>query len=502
MAGIGAIAAGSAPPGGVVTSALRFGHGAVIAAGPWIFTVLSIAAIHMATARILAEETSYAFRGLVIYAFALSLLASAPIVNVAIRQLADDIYLERTDHARARYLAALVLSALSSALLAFIVFVLVFAMSGRDVLVAMSATLIVGLIWPSLAYCGALHDYSGVSRGFIAGLLVAVSGAVGCAYAGWGAAPMMAAFACGLAITFFILASRILGVFVQPVIGLKGHLAELASGIGHYWLLATGSLLAIVAIWIDKWIIWLGPYGVGLDNGLVSAPLYDGAMFVAYLMIIPALGMFVTAIETRFLVAYRGYYQAIRHHASLARIRANGERLAGAFGELLWPIVQLQAVLCVVLIMAAPAVASWLGVQHQQIGILRLGLLAALFQFVFLACSSLLLFFDLHRRYLALQLLFLGSQCVLTLVTMKLGYAYYGLGHLAACALSALVALCVLDDVFGKLDYLTFAAALRSGRDSARKPRGEKERQEAGERAEPQVPDIYIGGAAEPLLRP
>jgi hypothetical protein len=49
--------------------------------------------------------------------------------------------------------------------------------------------------------------------------------------------------------------------------------------------------------------------------GLVSAPVYDGAMFVAYLTIIPALGLFVTSIETSFFEDFRLLLDSIQGRA-------------------------------------------------------------------------------------------------------------------------------------------------------------------------------------------
>ena len=50
------------------------GHAAVIAAGPWLFTIMSLAAITLSTERVAGLETLAAFRIVIIYAFAISLV--------------------------------------------------------------------------------------------------------------------------------------------------------------------------------------------------------------------------------------------------------------------------------------------------------------------------------------------------------------------------------------------------------------------------------------------
>src|SRR5690606_22573338 len=132
------------------------------------------------------------------------------------------------------------------------------------------------------------------------------------AHAAYGPAIMMTAFTVGLVMVFFGLAGRALGAFPHSTIRLAPALTDLLRGMAGYWLLALGSIAAIAAIWMAKWVIWFVPRGVRLGTGLVSALVYDSAMFVSYLVIIPVLGMFVPAIESAFFASYRGYSHAIR----------------------------------------------------------------------------------------------------------------------------------------------------------------------------------------------
>ncbi len=179
-------------------SIASIGHGAVVSAGPWIFTVLAIALIHRGTAGIIDPEMSYNFRGLVIYCFALSLLATAPVVNVAIRQIADDIYLEEFQNVRPRYVATLLVSCLISGVVAVAVHGGIFRLAPLDLLVEVVSTMVVGLIWPTLAFCGAVKDYKGITFGFIVGLLISIFGTIWAAAHGYNPAIMMLTFVSGL----------------------------------------------------------------------------------------------------------------------------------------------------------------------------------------------------------------------------------------------------------------------------------------------------------------
>jgi uncharacterized membrane protein len=484
---------------GSVSSA---GHGMVVAAGPWIFTVMSLALIHRGTSTFLTSDVSYSFRSFVMYAFAISLLATAPFVNVAVRLASDDIYERTFTGVRARFLAALFLGCLASAGAALAIHLSIFGLSANNLLLAVGSTGIVALIWPTLAFCGAVRDYKGITSGFVVGMLVSILGTIWIARQGLGAPPMVGMFLVGLAIVFFVLASRILLAFPDQTGVLVAHVVELVKGLRQHWMLAAGSLLAIAAIWADKWIMWFGPDQVILANGLFSAPAYDGAMFLAYLVMIPALGLFVTAIETTFFEDSRRLFDAIQGQAPLVRI----ERLAGILEKqsyrMVYRVLLTLGALCAIAILMSPVLAPTVGLQYHQLGIFRLGIVAAFFQFMFVAATSIVLFLDRQGRFLALQGVFLLSQILLTLASIQMGQEYFGYGHLLACAISACLAMAVLDNTLGKVVYLTFATAFRhpGGRTVAApvKKNATPNSVEVEEEVLPVLPILQSG----PLLRP
>jgi len=200
---------------------------------------------------------------------------------------------------------------------------------------------------------------------------------------------------------------------------------------------------------------------VPLRNGLLSSPNYDGAMFIAYLTIIPALGLFVTSIETGFFEDFRHLMDTIQNRAPLDRVGQTSEALGKKTFEMIYRVLLAQGTVCILGVIASAAILPWLGLRFEQLGILRLGIIAAFFQVMFLTCSSILLFFDNHLRFLLLQIVFFMLQLILTMFSVRLGPEYFGYGHLLACAISALAAVVVLERTMGRAVYLTFSAALR-----------------------------------------
>src|SRR3954449_4410485 len=91
-------------------------HAAIVAAGPWLYTVMAILVIGEAAAPVMSEEALASFRVLVVYVFSLSLVGTAPIAMVGTRVLADALY--RRQYGDVRALFALTLLAGGAATLA------------------------------------------------------------------------------------------------------------------------------------------------------------------------------------------------------------------------------------------------------------------------------------------------------------------------------------------------------------------------------------------------
>ena len=109
--------------------------------------------------------------------------------------------------------------------------------------------------------------------------------------------------------------------------------------------------------------------------------------------------------------------------------------------------------------------AAWTAPIASTDGTGSFGLIGAVFQFLFVTCSALTLYFDRRMMFLALQTCFLVLNAVLTAATLPLGWNYLGLGFLVASTISAALAYLVLVATLYRLDFLTFIGnnpALRS----------------------------------------
>ena len=185
-------------------------------------------------------------------------------------------------------------------------------------------------------------------------------------------------------------------------------------------------------------------------------------MFIASLTVVPALALFVTSLETTFFDRYRTYFLSIDNHATLKTIRAQAEILERETIRTLAGIMVVQTALCIIVVLTAPAIVQAVGLQFRQIGTLRMGTVGALFQYLFMSCSALLIFFDATRIYAVLQLSFLISLAGLTLALSRLGTSTLGAGYMTACIVAGFASLFALLRVLKSIDFRVFVGSATS----------------------------------------
>jgi len=435
-----------------------FAHASVIAAGPCLLSVLCIWLISAMVSELEGKTTIAAFRALIIYSFALSFVITAPIALVGARLISDKLHDRDVAAIPGIMLAALVFAGVLSVAIAALLFGFALELEPPAGMAAVANCALIALVWVAGLFCSVTRDYHSVTAFFALGMALAVAAVT----IGYNVRPELAimlwGFNIGLGATLFGLLNRIIATFPFAVKSVAAPALALARAAVGYWPIALGGLFGAIGAWVDKWIVWLSPYGTQIQNGLLHAPLYDSAMFVSYLVVVPAYAAFVVHLEVRFFRNYRLFYSSILEHATLAQIRAHGRRLRDETVASLTAIMVPQLTICALVAVSAPAVVEALDMQFRQVGTLRLGLIGAAFQFLFITCSSLTLYFDRRMVFFALQAVFLALNAAATSALLALGPTYLGLGFLAASAISALAAYLALVRTLYRLDYLTFIA--------------------------------------------
>lgn len=434
-------------------------HAALIAAGPWLYTILAIFLISAVAGPVVGADATATFRVLLIYIFSLSLVATAPVIMIGTRVLADALHRRHYTDIRGLYCATLVGCAAATLALSALVLVGLSEVRAEAALVGIAGAQLVGMLWTALAFCGAVRDYRHITLAFALGLAAGAGLAIGAAYLRLGPVAMAAGVCCGFLIIFLWLTARFLATFPEPCASLGPARVALLDRLRASPALAVGALASAVGVWADKWVVWNGRFGERVDAGLVHAPLYDSPMFVASLTVIPALALFVTSLETSFFESYHAYFRAIERHATLRRIEERVRAMEAETLRTLVGIMTVQITLCLIVLQTAPMLIQVFNLQFQQIDILRMGSIGALFQFLFIVSTTIIAFFDATRLYAALHLLFTACLIGATALVSSSRLETLALGYMSTCILLGLASLLPFLHVLRTVNFRVFVGS-------------------------------------------
>ena len=88
-----------------------------------------------------------------------------------------------------------------------------------------------------------------------------------------------------------------------------------------------------------------------------------------------------------------------------------------------------------------------------------MGATGALFQFLFMTCSAILIYFDATRLYAALQVAFVACLGVLTVVFSRFDLGLAAAGYMIACIVLGFSALGALLAILRSINHRTFVGS-------------------------------------------
>lgn len=431
--------------------ARAYAHAALIASGPWLFTILSLAGVGLLGGQLVELEELATFRIIIVYNFAFSLVLAGPVSLTVTRYLADKIFLKDVQEAPGMLLGSMALLFAAQAVLGLPFYLLLVELAPAERLLALANFFAIGGIWLVAVFLSALKSYRTVTTSFATGMFLAFVFAVALSPL-FGTAGLLAGFTAGLAVILFTLTARVFAEYPYRIVRPFGFTIYFR----RYWELPLCGLFYNVAIWIDKWVMWFAPEGTVQAGVMISYPQYDGAMFLAYISIVPAMTIFLVNVETRFFEGYLRFYRDIQRHATLDQIETNHSTLIRISVEALRNVTVLQLVVCYLVILGAPVLLQAGNATYGQIGMFRFGVLGAFFHALLLFASIIISYFDLRRVLVLVYATFMALNGLFSLVSLKMGFPYYGYGYFLASLVSLIVAYLATARALGRLPYLTF----------------------------------------------
>ncbi len=431
-----------------------YGFAALIGSGPWVLSMVTLAALGLVLHRAGAARELDLFFVAVTHVFAFSLVVTGPLQLLLSRYTADAVFSKQDEKVFPSLLGSLALTLAVNAPLGFGFFVgfvpapPLFQFAASGVLMAVSA------IWVAAIYVTAVKDYTAVVRCFALGYAVSF-------IAAWllsrslGIAGTMTGFLIGqlvLLLTMLRVIYREYGTHAPPSFAFLHYFKKHTD-------LALCGLIYNLGIWIDKplhW--WLSPHGFPVSGALWASPLYDQAVFLSFLSIAPGMAVFLLTLETTFAGHYSEFFRLVIERGTLREIVHTKELMADALRDSLARLLKFQGAFTLALVLSADRLLASLGLGAVQTLVFQVTLIGVCLLVLFLALLTVLFYLNKTRDALLCCAVFAAVNLALTVASLLADERWYGLGFTAAAAAGTIVAGVLANRALQRLEYETFTS--------------------------------------------
>ena len=429
-----------------------YGFAGLISAGPWVLSILGVMLIGIvAISQKVGGIEIKQFTTSTTWMMGTSLILSGLLQLVFTRFIADRLF-EGKDHLiNANLLGAVLLTTLVSAAFGLLALTLWFNESLSYELLMLANFVVLSNIWIVVIFVAGLRRFKLVLWAFAAGYSCTV--VLSILLLPYGLTGLLTGLLVGHSLLLFLMLGVVIPDYpvketVRMDFLIRRQIFPSLIFIGFFYNFG---------IWVDKFIFWLNPAtSEAIIGPLRTSVIYDLPIFLAYLSIIPGMAVFLIRIETDFAEAYDGFFAAVRGNASLQEIERLGNEMVLAVRQGVFQIVRVQGVTVLLLYAFGPTLVHWLGISPKYLPLFYIDLVGVAAQVLMLAILNVCFYLDKLRDALILTVMLFVTNTVFSLVTLKLGPAYYGYGFGVSMALTALLGIIMLSRELNEIEFRTF----------------------------------------------
>lgn len=414
--------------GGALGPVRRFMGATVVAVGPWIVFVLTLAIISITSAPVLGRAGLEDLRLTVTYAFCFAPMAAGPVglaaAELARRSRDGESDIPVFDISR----VALLLAGGASALLALVIslFLGIAPVGAVVSFVLLSAA--AAMLWVCFAVLSALKLFRLLISAFLGGILLSVGGTFAIVRLAPSVDLLLWCFASGLIFCIAQSLNHLHRRYHGTPNGVRRAFRMLRHEIWRRRVLGAGVTLALIGIWADKWAFWLSPDALRSPAGFLHFSRYDSVMFVAHLSMIPTFSNMLMLREGELSHAFKSVQRQMQNHASHQAVRQAIAVLAMAARTGGFKLLFVQATIAGMLVLAAPWIAKTMSFDFQQFIVLRIALVALFLYSTFYVAGLLMVMCGRLRHFLLVQLVFVASNIAFSIVFIgQTGFTAYPL---------------------------------------------------------------------------
>lgn len=401
-----------------------FVYSGVVSSGPWLFAVFALGVIATFGKSVCPAELVNVFMGIVIYIFAFSTILTYGTQMAITRYLADCLYNQQEKRIPSLLMTTLLLMG-GISFIASVPFITLLKLQTIEKLQVLFLMLLVTSMWGAMIFVSTLKAYLQVTIAFVAGFGLAIPASL---YMGreFGLSGFLLGLNLGVTVVVFMLSSQVFREF-----NLKLSFEwELFKAHGKYPVLFLYGMFAGMGIWCDKLLMWFH-HQVPVGAGLVSFPLYDGAMFVGYMTALPSLAYFILIAETDLYRIIRQYTYLINNHSSFLSLSKVRDNLISRLKTLFLRIAAYQGVFTCFVLFTAEFWIELMGMSPLQLSMFRIAVLATYFHMGMMLLTIVLTYLNGERQCLTTVLVFFLVNVLGTWLTLE-HFWFYGYGYFAA----------------------------------------------------------------------
>jgi uncharacterized membrane protein len=430
-----------------------YAYAAIISSGPLILSIASLALLGLFIAPMSSREDVLVFFTSVTHIYSFTLILTGPAQLVFSRYASDCLYAGHPNRVFPALVTVLAFGAPFLLLIGWVLFVILVKAPPVFQLTSAFMMPVVGSIWLISAYLTALKNYMRViisyASGYASGFLLAWV-----AVRLWGAHCAMLGFALGhvllLVLLFGLVCSEIGSAPLRP--------GEILACFRKYHLLAWCGLLYNLGIWADKFIFWwLAPDRMHVNGVLYAMPVYDRAIYLGFLSVIPGMAIFLLSLETNFAAKCELFFKQVVGKATLGELQATRQQMISALVSEVFLLIKVQGAITLLLIILAEDLMPVLQLGALETGVFRVVLLGSLLLVLFLSFLTILFYLDKKADSLISCAIFCGVNALVTLVSVLAGEQWYGLGFDLAVAFALAYAALRVNYHLHRLEYDTFS---------------------------------------------
>ncbi|MCI4441705.1 putative membrane protein [Tibeticola sediminis] len=430
-----------------------YGYASIISSGPWVFSILGLIVIGgLSLGVVLPDSRITQFQVTVTYLIMSSLILSGGIQLGFTRWVADALFAKRDDTVASAFLGVLLVTTAVAGAIGWVVAWLLFPAQSNlyRVLIVAGLPLLCD-IWVVTVFLSGLKYYKAIVALYALGYGVSVVFAwVGRA---WNLEGLLAGFLGGQFLMWVGMMTLVLRNFPprQPI-----SMACFEPRAMYRSLLLGGTLYNL-GVWADKLVFWFTPETSEPVIGVLRAsPIYDLPVFLAYLCVIPGMGVFLVKFETDFVEWYDRFYTAVRSGGSLSDIARYHDRMQETVREGVYQIIKVQAITLLALTTFVVPLFRWIGISELYIPLFLVQATAASFQVLLLAVLNVFFYLDRRKAVVALTAILVVLNFGLSLASVRLGPVFFGYGFALALLITLLIGLAMVQRLLRQLEYRTF----------------------------------------------